>query len=99
MIFSYFTEGRTVRSHDAVARTFVWIAVDMLFGGDVYVRFGSESGLEFFTGYFIEKALAVDKLFVFAVILHIRDLSFWANPYICNPETTRSFGLCEKCSR
>jgi tellurite resistance protein TerC len=40
----------------------------MLFGGFVYMRFGSESGLEFFTGYFIEKVLAVDNLFIFAVI-------------------------------
>jgi tellurite resistance protein TerC len=30
--------------------------------------FGSDRGIEFFTGYFLEKALAVDNLFVFAVI-------------------------------
>jgi len=32
------------------------------------VQLGSRSGLEFVTGYFIEKALAVDNLFIFAVI-------------------------------
>jgi tellurite resistance protein TerC len=30
--------------------------------------FGSKHGLEFLTGYFIEKALAVDNLFLFVVI-------------------------------
>jgi tellurite resistance protein TerC len=34
----------------------------------VYLQFGSERGLEFLTGYLIEKALAVDNLFVFAAI-------------------------------
>jgi tellurite resistance protein TerC len=46
----------------------VWIAVAMMFGAFVYIRFGSKTGLEFFTGYFIEKVLAVDNLFVFALI-------------------------------
>lgn len=55
-------------SREALAWTFVWIAVAMLFGGFVYMRFGPNSGIEFFTGYFIEKALAVDNLFIFAVI-------------------------------
>jgi tellurite resistance protein TerC len=36
--------------------------------GLVYFQFGTERGLEFLTGYFIERALAVDNLFVFALI-------------------------------
>jgi tellurite resistance protein TerC len=40
----------------------------VLFSGIVYLWFGSKPGLEFLTGYLIEKALAIDNLFVFSVI-------------------------------
>jgi tellurite resistance protein TerC len=46
----------------------VWVALAILFNLGVYAWFGSEKGLEFTTGYLIEKALAVDNLFVFVVI-------------------------------
>lgn len=46
----------------------VWVALAGLFNAFVYARFGSERGLEFTTGYLLEKALAVDNLFVFVII-------------------------------
>jgi tellurite resistance protein TerC len=46
----------------------VWVALALLFNLGVYLLFGSEQALEFTTGYLIEKALAVDNLFVFVVI-------------------------------
>jgi tellurite resistance protein TerC len=46
----------------------VWVALALLFNLGVYFLFGSEQALEFTTGYLIEKALAVDNLFVFVVI-------------------------------
>ena len=46
----------------------VWIALAALFNVTVYRWFGSERALEFTTGYLIEKALAVDNIFVFVVI-------------------------------
>jgi tellurite resistance protein TerC len=46
----------------------VWVALALLFNLFVYTRFGSERGLEFTTGYLLEKALAVDNLFVFVII-------------------------------
>ncbi|HEU5059329.1 MAG TPA: TerC family protein, partial [Kofleriaceae bacterium] len=45
-----------------------WVALAILFNLGVYAWFGSDKGLEFTTGYLIEKALAVDNLFVFVVI-------------------------------
>jgi tellurite resistance protein TerC len=45
-----------------------WIALAVLFGIGVALFFGRQAGLEFAAGYLIEKALAVDNLFVFAVI-------------------------------
>ena len=46
----------------------VWVAFAMAFNGLVWAMFGPERGLEFATGYLIEKALAVDNIFVFVVI-------------------------------
>jgi len=46
----------------------VWVALALGAGGLVAHAFGPERGLEFLTGYVIEKALAVDNLFVFYAI-------------------------------
>lgn len=46
----------------------VWVALAGVFCSLVYVWFGSVRALEFATGYVIEKALAVDNIFVFAVV-------------------------------
>jgi len=48
--------------------TAIWIAVSVLFGAGVSVWFGQQRGLEFFTGYLVEKALSADNLFLFLVI-------------------------------
>jgi tellurite resistance protein TerC len=46
----------------------VWVALALGFGALVAHWFGAERGLEYLTGYVIEKALAVDNLFVFYAI-------------------------------
>jgi tellurite resistance protein TerC len=46
----------------------VWVALAVAFNVGVYHFFGSQRALEFTTGYLIEKALAVDNIFVFVVI-------------------------------
>jgi len=46
----------------------VWIALAMVFGYGVWHWYGPQRGLEFYTGYVIEKALSIDNLFVFLVI-------------------------------
>ena len=53
---------------EAATWSAVWIALAAAFGGLVYWWFGRERALEFATGYLLEKALAVDNLFVFIVI-------------------------------
>lgn len=45
-----------------------YIAVGLLFGGWVWFELGQDSGLDFLTGYVIEKSLSVDNLFVMSVI-------------------------------
>jgi tellurite resistance protein TerC len=53
---------------EAATWSAVWVGLAAAFGGLVYHWFGRERALEFATGYVIEKALAVDNLFVFLVI-------------------------------
>src|SRR5260370_39606501 len=46
----------------------LWVALSLLFGLGIVHYSGKQAGLEFFTGYLIEKALSVDNLFLFLVI-------------------------------
>jgi len=46
----------------------VWVALAVVFNVGIYFWFGPDRALEFTTGYLIEKALAVDNIFVFVVI-------------------------------
>jgi tellurite resistance protein TerC len=46
----------------------VWVVIAGIFAAGVYRFFGKQAGLEFVTGYVIERALSVDNLFVFLVI-------------------------------
>jgi tellurite resistance protein TerC len=57
-----------VRFREALVWSVIWIVLSLLLCAWVYVQFGNERGLEFLTGYLIEKALAVDNIFVFLVI-------------------------------
>ena len=62
-----------------------YIAVALLFGAWVWVRLGADSGLDYLTGYAIEKSLAMDNVFVIAMIfsafgiprLHQHRVLFW----------------------
>ncbi len=65
--------GLSRKSHEisfreAFAWTGIWFALAMLFNAGVYRYLGSRQGVEFFTGYLIEKSLSVDNLFVFIMI-------------------------------
>ena len=46
----------------------IWVASGVLFGVYVWVEFGSEFGQEYFSGFVIEKSLAIDNVFVWALI-------------------------------
>ena len=46
----------------------VWIGLAAVFNVGVYHLFGSDRAIEFATGYLIEKALAVDNIFVFVIL-------------------------------
>jgi tellurite resistance protein TerC len=61
-------DAHEVSLKEAAGWSIVWITLALLFGAGVYWRMGSESGLQYLTGYLIEKALSVDNIFVFVLI-------------------------------
>lgn len=61
-------KAHKIKLGEAAFGSALWISVALIFGGCVWHWYGEQRGLEFFTGYVIEKALSVDNLFVFLVI-------------------------------
>src|SRR5712675_1858786 len=57
-----------VSMREATFFSLLWVALSILFGVGILYYSGRQAGLEFFTGYLIEKALSVDNLFLFLVI-------------------------------
>lgn len=54
---------------EATGWSIFYIALPLLFGLFVLARYGSQIGVEFYTGYVVEKSLSVDNLFVFILLL------------------------------
>ncbi len=46
----------------------LWVSIGLAVGGVIWWFYGSEFGMQYFAGYIIEKSLAVDNVFVWAVI-------------------------------
>jgi tellurite resistance protein TerC len=67
-LFFFHREAHEVTPREAGIWTAVWITLGLGFGGIVAWRFGLDFGAEYLAGYVIEKSLAVDNIFVFAVI-------------------------------
>lgn len=53
---------------EAAVWSVVWVGLATIFGAGLYHFFGPHRAMEFATGYVIEKALAVDNIFVFLVV-------------------------------
>ncbi len=58
-----------VSMKEALAWSAFYVALPLAFGVYVWADFGSERGLEYLTGYLVEKSLSVDNLFVFLLLL------------------------------
>ncbi len=58
-----------VSMKEALGWSAFYLALPLAFGGWVLATHGSERGLEYYTGYLVEKSLSVDNLFVFMLLL------------------------------
>jgi tellurite resistance protein TerC len=60
--------AHVVSIKEAAIWSCVWVALSLIFNYGIYHFRGAEQGLQFLTGYLIEKALSVDNIFVFVLI-------------------------------
>ncbi len=58
-----------VSMKEAIAWSAFYVALPLAFGLYVWNVHGSDRGLEYYTGYLVEKTLSVDNLFVFMLLL------------------------------
>jgi tellurite resistance protein TerC len=68
-------KAHVVSVREAATWSAIWVALGLAFGGLVYSWMGPQKGLEYFTGYLLEKSLAVDNIFVFVLVF-----SYFATP-------------------
>jgi len=57
-----------VSLREAAIWSVVWVLCALAFNGLLWKSFGAERGMEFLTGYLLEKALSVDNIFVIVLI-------------------------------
>jgi tellurite resistance protein TerC len=58
-----------VTMREAVAWSAFYVALPLAFGAWIWSQYGGETGLQYLTGYLVEKSLSVDNLFVFLLLL------------------------------
>jgi tellurite resistance protein TerC len=58
-----------VSMREAVGWSAFYVALPLAFGAWIWSRYGGDRGLEYLTGYLVEKSLSVDNLFVFLLLL------------------------------
>ncbi len=61
-------KAHVVSIKEAAIWSVVWVALSLTFNVLVYWQIGAQAGLQFLTGYLIEKSLSVDNIFVFVLI-------------------------------
>jgi len=54
---------------EAAVRSLIWISLGIALGAVIWLNFGSDAGVKYFAGFFIEKSLSVDNIFVWGIIL------------------------------
>ncbi|MFI6159949.1 TerC/Alx family metal homeostasis membrane protein [Micromonospora haikouensis] len=58
-----------VSIREALGWSAFYVALPLAFGAWIWSRYGSQQGVEYLTGYLVEKSLSVDNLFVFMLLL------------------------------
>src|SRR5580765_3862226 len=61
-------QAHAVSIREAAIESAAWVGLSLAFGAWIFVSHGRGPGLEFFTGYVIEKSLSVDNVFIFLLI-------------------------------
>ncbi|MDF2628741.1 MAG: TerC family rane protein [Symbiobacteriaceae bacterium] len=67
-LFVLHKDDHEIGLKEAAWTSLIWIMIALLFSGYVYWRYGGEMWMQYIAGYFLEKALSVDNIFVIATI-------------------------------
>lgn len=57
-----------IKFKEAAIWSSIWIACGLGIGAIIWVQYGSEFGLQYLSGYVIEKSLAIDNVFVWGIL-------------------------------
>ena len=68
-LFVFHRDAHEVSIREAGVSSAIWVSLGLAFGVVVWMFAGSQPAGEYFAGYLIEKALSVENIFVFALIL------------------------------
>ncbi|MFD2718622.1 TerC family protein [Hymenobacter monticola] len=63
-------KSHEIKLREALGWSAFWVVLSLGFNGLVYRTMGHQAGLQWLTGYLVEKALSVDNLFVFLLIFN-----------------------------
>lgn len=72
LLFDYFFHVRVAHTpslRESAIWSSIYVGIALVFGVIVWVFAGADWGIEYFSGYLTEKALSVDNLFVFLIIM------------------------------
>lgn len=61
-------QAKVIEFKEAAMWSVLWISLGVAFGVYVWLEFGAEFGQQYFSGFVIEKSLAIDNVFVWALI-------------------------------
>ena len=61
-------DAHRISIREAATWSAIWVAIGVAFGAVIWRVYGAELGQQYFAGYLIEKSLAVDNVFVWAII-------------------------------
>ena len=61
-------KAHVVSFKEAAVWSCIWVALSLIFAGIIFATAGAEAGINFTTGYLIEKSLSVDNIFVLSLI-------------------------------
>jgi tellurite resistance protein TerC len=61
-------DAHVIKFREAALWSAIWVALGVSFGAFLWMVYGGEIGQQYFAGYLIEKSLAVDNVFVWAII-------------------------------
>lgn len=61
-------KSHTISTQEAALWTAAWISMALIFNAGIYYFVGPTAGLQFLTGYLLEKSLSMDNIFVFVLL-------------------------------